>query len=93
MFEFELVKMASENDMDGIRRAIRSEGYTLDKARMAISIAFTHGHNEIAYEILSMPGAWEEYVNTQFSPFVVMDKLEECIRKYKHYNDCQNRYH
>lgn len=87
------MKMVVDNDIDAIKEAIRSDEYTFGRGLMAISAAFNEGKEYIAYEMLSLPGAWEHYVSSQFSPFVVLDELEKKVNEYKRYNGYQNQCH
>jgi hypothetical protein len=93
LFDFYLMKLASNGDMDGIKTVIRSTWYTFDRGLMAISIALNKGNNEIVYEMLSIPGAWDHYVDSQFSPFVILDELKEGVDEYKRYNVHQKMIH
>ena len=91
ILEFFLMEKAVENDMAAIKELIRRDDYTFERGLMAISVAFNKGNNEIAYEMLSLPGAWEHYIASRFSPFLVLDKLEEKVNEHKRCNGYQSQ--
>lgn len=80
-----LCKLASMNDVGGVYAVTTMPQYRNSMGREAIGIAMAWGHNDVIYEILSRPNAWEEYKANQFSPFVVLDKMEASLSKYKPY--------
>lgn len=88
--DFHLLELAENNDIGAIKTIIRKGEYQFNNGLMTIAYSLNKGKNDIAYELLSIDGAWDHYVKTRFSPFVVMDKLREAVRKYKYCNGCQN---
>ena len=89
--EFFLMKLVDEENLEKIKEIIwRDPAYTFDRGLMALSIALKWERTRhIGYEMLSPPGAWEHYVASQFSPFIVLDELEELVKEYKRCNGYQ----
>ena len=75
--------LAYDGNMDGIKAAMCTDRYTVERGLMAISVAQKKGNDAIVYEMLSPPGAWEYYVTSQFSPFVVLDEMEKKVMEYR----------
>jgi hypothetical protein len=89
LFEFYLMDLVNQGDKTKMMEVIRSDEYSFDKGQMALSLALRK-NKEIAFEMLSLPGAWDHYVKSQFSPFIVLDKLEQEVLEYKRCNGYQN---
>lgn len=80
-----LRELASRDNIDGVHAVTTMPQYENRMGREAIGIALSWGHKRIAYEILSRPNAWKEFKETQFSPFVVLDKMELELSRYVPY--------
>lgn len=79
-FTMKLWKVASENDMEGLRACMSHEYYTTELGMQAVGIAKFNGHDEISYEILAYKDALESYLS---KPFVVDAGAREAVKRYK----------
>lgn len=79
---------AANNDMDSIREIMKDDSYNVDMGKEAIGIAMICNNNNIAYELLSYPGALEEFFN---HPFKVDNGLGKLVEIYKR-NKQNNKY-
>lgn len=83
-FALKLRKAAAENDMSTIKKMMSSPEYNVQQGKEAIGIAFTRKNNGIAYQLLSFPGALDEFFN---HPFKVDNGLKEDVMNYINNNN------
>jgi hypothetical protein len=75
--------MASDNDLAGIQQILRHPAYCIEDGVEAIGVAFTTGNVDIALELLSYPGAFDDYRAAPFNVYKTMDTLEAAVNGYK----------
>ena len=73
-------KAAANNDMDTIKRIMANDDYKICVGKEAIGIAMACNYDDIVYEILSYPGALDEFFNHHFK---VDNGLRLAVKKYK----------
>jgi hypothetical protein len=76
---FKLRKAASDNDMDTVKEMMNHSDYCYDIGREAVGIAFSLKHDEIAHQLLSLPGALDKYFD---HPFMVDSGLRAAVAAY-----------
>lgn len=74
-----LMRASSNKDMTTVKQYMSIHGYNIDIGKQALGIALSMRHCDIAYQLLSFPGALEDYFD---HPFKVDRGLRKAVQEY-----------